>query len=172
LERPLARLAWSWLVATDQVVTYAVRARLPALFGRVVVCDRYAYDTAVEMDVSLPREARRSRQAIAAMLALAPRADVGYVLDVAPQTARARKPDEPWHLDLEGERRQYRLLAHRFGLRILANDGEFADGNDRLVREVIMAFMARFETRLNGLFLANPSQLNPPDPVWVGGAAA
>ncbi|HET8632450.1 MAG TPA: nucleotidyltransferase family protein [Thermomicrobiales bacterium] len=168
LASPPARFAWSWLVAADQVGTYLLRARLPALRGRVVVLDRYAYDTAVEMDASLPAGARWSRLAIAAMLALVPRPQLGYVLDVPPETARERKRDEAWHPDLEGERDAYRALAQRFGLRTLSTEGAFARSNDPLIREVIMTYMRGFETWRNALFLANPSQMNPPDRIWAG----
>jgi thymidylate kinase len=169
MEQPLARFAWSWLVAGDQVATYLLRAWLPARFGRVVVADRYVYDTAVEMDASLPSDARWSRLAIAAMLRLAPRPDAAYVLEVSPETARARKPDEVWHTDLAAERWRYRALADRRGLRLLSTEGAFAESNDRLIREVMTRYMASFETWLNSLFLANPSQKNVPDPVWASG---
>jgi thymidylate kinase len=169
LASPLARFVWAWLVASEQVATFALRARLPALLGRITVTDRYVYDTAVEMDASLPTEARWSRWAIEAMLRWAPRPQTGYVLDLAPETARERKTEEAWHPDLDHERRQYQALAQRFGLRILSNQGPFEASNDRLVREVMTSYMAGWETRLNALFLANPSQKNIPDRVWTAG---
>ncbi|MBI2321229.1 MAG: nucleotidyltransferase family protein, partial [Chloroflexi bacterium] len=158
LGHPLVRFLWAWLVAADQVGTHTLRAGLPALLGRVVVADRYAYDAAVEMDASLPPEARWSRLAIAALLRLMPRPHLAYVLDVAPEAARARKPDEVWHADLEAERHAYRALAERFGLRVLST-------------AVVMAYMADFETWLNALFLGNPGQKNVPDPAWARGGA-
>lgn len=171
LAHPFARFAWAWLVAADQVGSAFLNAYLPARLGRIVVADRYVYDTAVEMDLSLPADARWSRRAIAALLALAPRPRLAYVLDVSAEVARERKPDEVWHADLEGERQRYRALAERWGLRLLSNEGCFAETNDPLIRQVIMDYMADFETWLNALFLANPSQKNAPDLVWARGGA-
>jgi thymidylate kinase len=171
LRHPARRLLWSWLVAADQVGAYLLRAWLPARLGRVVVADRYVYDTAVEMDASLPADARWSRLAIDAMLALTPRPGFAYLLDVSAETARRRKPDEPWHATREEERRRYLGLAQRFGLRVLSNEAAFAESNDTLIREVTMAYMVDFETWLNGLFMANPSQNNLPDPTWARGVA-
>jgi thymidylate kinase len=168
---PLARFGWSWLVALDQVTFYNLRARLPALVGRVVVCDRYAYDAAVDMDWALPADAHWSRLAIAAMLKLVPRPQLAYLLDVAAPAARQRKPEDPWHMDFEGERQRYHALAKRLGLRVLSTEGTFAEANDVLIREAIMAYMAHFETWLNGVFRANPSQMNRPDLAWARGAA-
>ena len=73
--------------------------------------------------------------------------------------------------DLDRERRCYREIAERFGLRVLGNDGTFAETSDVLIREVLDTFMADYETWLNALFLANPSQKNVPDLVWARGGA-
>jgi thymidylate kinase len=167
LANPVLRFGWAWLVALDQFWTYGVRARLPGLLGHVVVSDRYVYDTAVEMDASLPPEARWSRLAIAAMLAAVPRPRFAYVLDTSAATARARKPDEPWHPTWETERTAYARLAERFGLRPLSTEGPFPHSNNRLVREIMMDYEAKIETPLNALFMANPSQRNTPDPAWT-----
>jgi thymidylate kinase len=169
LSNPLVRVAWSWAVAADQLTTYYLRAWLPSRLGRIVVCDRYAYDTAVEMDASLPPDARWSRMAISALTRLAPRPRLAYLLDVAPETARARKPDEPWHAHLDDERRSYLDLAQGYTLRVLSTEGSFARSNDPLIQETFAAYMADFETWANALFYANPSQKNPPDEIWARG---
>lgn len=171
LKNPLQRFLWSWLVAIDQATMYFVRVRLPALLGRVVVCDRYAYDTAVEMNASLPEGARWSRLAIAALLKLVARPQQAFVLNVAPATARARKREEVWHKDPDAERELYLELARRLDLRVISTEGPFADSNDLLIRVAVMTYMASFETRLNALLMANPSQKNVPDRIWLQKAA-
>jgi hypothetical protein len=144
---------------------------LPALRGRIVVADRYAYDTAVEMDATLPPDDRWSRLAIAAMLRLSPRPQAAYLLTVPPQIAQARRPDEALSAETEAERRRYAALAKRHGLRMLPNEGTFATCNDRLVREVLMGYMAGFVTWTNALFMGNPHQKNRPDAIWARGGA-
>jgi thymidylate kinase len=156
----------------DQISTYLLRARLPAALGRVVVCDRFVYDTAVEMAQSLPPDDEWGRRAIRAMLALTPPPDLGYVLDVPPGVARERRPEEGLPGDLDDTRGRYLRVADESGLPLVPNVGSFADVNDALVRDVITRYMAGYETWLNGLFIANPSQRNEPDPIWMGGGAA
>jgi dTMP kinase len=171
LQNPILRLVWSWAVAADQVATYLTRAYFPSCLGRIVVCDRYAYDTAVEMEASLPADATWSRRAIRAMLALTPRPHLAYVLDVSPVTAQARKAGEIWHVDVEHERRRFQALAAQLQLQLLSTEGDFARSNDVLIHDVITHYMAGYETWLNALFFYNPSQKNPPDPVWLHGPA-
>ena len=167
LANPLVRFVWAWMVAADQIATAWWRVWLPARLGRIVVADRYAYDTAVEMDASLPNDAVWSRRAIDVMVRLTPRPDLPYLLRVSPEAARARKPEECWHAGLERERRAYGALAARFSMETLSTDGAFAYSNDALVRDVVTAFMSGYETWLNALFFYNPSQKNRPDPVWL-----
>lgn len=171
LANPLARLAWAWLVAADQVGTYTLRAWLPARLGKVVVCDRYVYDAAVEVAASLPAGAFWSHLAIGAMLRLTPRPGMGYIFQVSPEAIAARRPDEPLPADLEAQQGRYLTIAKEQGLRILSNEQGFAESNDRLIREVITHYMAGYETLLNALFIANPSQRNPPDPIWLAEVA-
>ncbi|HEY8598839.1 MAG TPA: nucleotidyltransferase family protein [Thermomicrobiales bacterium] len=169
LAHPLVRLAWSWLVAFDGLSTAYLRMALPAWRGRIVIADRYVYDTAAEMDATLPANDRASRLAIDALLRLAPRPDHAYLLTVPPDTAQSRRPDERLAADGMAERRRYSTLASHYRLRHLPNDGAFGMSNDRLVRETLMGFMAGFVTRLNGLFMGNPHQKNQPDPIWERG---
>jgi len=166
LSHPLLRWGWTWGVALDQVLSYLVGVHLRARTGKIVVCDRYIYDAAVEVLASLPKEDRVTRAAIAFMLRVVPRPDLGYLLDLEPSDARARKPEEPWHSELDAERRLYLELADRFGLRVVPGRGDFADLNDPIIREAFQIYMGRFETWLNALFVSNPSQRNVPDPVW------
>lgn len=166
LTNPVARLAWAWLVTLDGLLDAYLRIALPARRGRIVIADRYVYDTAVEMDATLPASDRGSRLAIAALLRLAPKPDRAYLLTVPPATAQSRRPDEQLTGDADEERRHYRELALQHGLRQLPNDGPFEVSNDRLVRESLMQFMMGYVTRLNGLFMGNPRQKNRPDPIW------
>jgi thymidylate kinase len=171
LSHPALRLAWSWLVVADQVAAYTLGAWLPTRLGLVIVCDRYAFDTAIEMAASLPPDDRTSRLAIDWLLRLAPRPELAYLLDVSAETARQRKPDEVWHAEIEHERERYLELARQHGLRLLSTEGALADSNDRLVRETIMHYMIDIDTWLGALFLGNPGQKNRPDGYWARGGA-
>jgi thymidylate kinase len=65
------------------------RARRPQT--DVIVMDRYIYDELA----NLPLSNAVTRRFVRAMLALVPRPDIAYLLDVDPETARARKPEYP-----------------------------------------------------------------------------
>ena len=169
LANPVVRTGWVALVALDQMVHAWLRVWLPARLGRVIVADRYVYDTAVEVELSLPPGDRFGRRLNRLMVRLVPRPDRPFLLDVAPAVARARKPGEPWHSDLEAEARLYREIAAQHGLSQVSAAQDLEPSIDSIIREVFTAYMGRFETFLNGLLFANPGQKNPPDPFWVRG---
>jgi hypothetical protein len=118
------------------------------------------------MDATLPRDDRWSRLAIRAMLRLVPRPQAAFVLAVPQEVAAQRRRDEVWAAEPELERERYRALAKTHQLRVMPNDGTFADANDAIFRAIMADYMADFGTPLNGLFGCNPDQKNRPDTVW------
>ncbi len=160
LQNPLLRFLWSYLVTADMVFSYFFQVRLPLLWGKIVICDRYSFDAAAEMECSLSANDRLSRLAIRMMLALVPKPNVAYLLDIPEDTCANRK-DEDTDIDyLRRQRRAYTELADRYHLQVKKTDSDFSTLADEIVSEVMTPYFENFETFLNGLFLSNPSQLN------------
>jgi dTMP kinase len=160
LQNPLLRFLWSYLVAADMVLAYFFKVKLPLLYGKIVVCDRYVFDAAAEMESSLTAKDRLSQLAIKLMLALVPKPDVAYLLDL-PEDVCAQRKDEDTNPDyLRQQRRVYMALADRYDLRLKRTDREFGTTADEIVHEVMVPYYKNFGTFLNGIFLSNPSQLN------------
>ena len=96
--------------------------------------------------------------------ACSPRPRLAYWLDVAPAEARARSPDGLPLEFLSAQAAAYHYLATRWGLRRLASVDDAGDRlgwetiSDRLVYEVLGAYMADYHTWLNALFWKNPGQ--------------
>jgi thymidylate kinase len=160
LKNPLLRFFWSYLVATDMVWSYFLRVRLPLFLGKVVVCDRYVFDAAAEMEGSLAPSDRINRLAIRLMLALSPKPDTAYLLDVSEEACAQRKSENTEADYLRKQRKLYQELAGRYHLRIKNTDREFGDIADEITREVLTQYYRDYGTFLRGLFLSNPGQLN------------
>jgi thymidylate kinase len=142
------------------VLSYFFQVRLPRLRGKVVVCDRYVFDAAAEMECSLLSKDTLNRLAIKLMLALVPKPDAAYLLDV-PEGICAQRKDEDTDADyLRCQRGIYTELVNRYHLRIKKTDREFNVTTDEIVGEVLTPYFDNFQTFLNGLLLSNPSQLN------------
>jgi dTMP kinase len=162
LQNPLLRLFWSYLSAADMIFTYFFQVRLPLFFGKIVICDRYIFDAAAEMACALSPKDRLNRLAIKLMLALVPKPDVAYLLDIPEDICAQRKNDNTGVDYLRRQRGAYLELAGRYHLRIKKTDREFSLTANEITREVLPPYLDNFETFLNGLFLANSSQFNKP----------
>jgi dTMP kinase len=161
LRNPLLRFLWCYLAAADMVLSYFFQVRLPILRGKVVVCDRYVFDAAAEMECSLLPDDRLNRLAIKLMLALVPKPDAAYFLDI-PEDVCAQRKDEDIDADyLRRQRKVYIELVNRYHLRIKKTDRDFNATADEISGEVLTSYFDNFRTFLNSLFLSNPGQLNP-----------
>ncbi len=160
-----ASALWAAANALDVFLSLAWRAWLPRLLGKVVVCDRYTYDAAVEMLSRLGGDGRWVALSPRLLLAISPRPDYAFLLDVPPEVARARGDEETSLVELTAQRRLYLHLASEHGLQVVEASREGNDVCDVVTLTVLRGYQDRFRTLLNGLLLSNPTQLNPDDPL-------
>ncbi|HXG41157.1 MAG TPA: nucleotidyltransferase family protein [Dehalococcoidia bacterium] len=161
---PLPAL-WAAANALDVLVSLAWHAWLPRLLGKVVVCDRYTYDAAAEILSRLGGGGPLATLALRLLLALAPRPDHAFLLDVPPEVASARGDEAAPPSVLAAQRDIYLRLAREHRLWVVDTSGEGRDPRDLVTLAVLRDYQDRFRTLLNGLLLSNPSQLNPDDPM-------
>ena len=168
LFRRALRYAWATANALDLALAYQWRVRLPLLTGRVVICDRYTYDAAVEIAERLgSRDALRSLP-VRLLMVLAPRPRRAYLLDAPADVAAARSLDPEDAGGLAEQRALYAEIAKARHLCVIDCAGEMAEASDRIVREVLTDYEDNFGTLINGLLLSNPGQLNPGDREAMG----
>ncbi len=160
-KRGFTRTASAWANALDLAFLYQWKVRLPLLFGKVVICDRYTADAAVEIADRLGVSDPMSVPAVRMLMALAPAPGSAYLLDLPAEVAafRSADPEDVWAM--LGQRKLYRRVADAAKMHLLDVSEDFADANDRLVRRALQDYEDNFGTFSNGLLLSNPSQLNP-----------
>lgn len=160
-KRGFTRTASAWANALDLAFLYQWKVRLPLLFGKVVICDRYAADAAVEIADRLGVSDPMSVPAVRMLMALAPAPGSAYLLDLPAEVAafRSADPEDVWAM--LGQRKLYRRVADAAKMHLLDVSEDFADANDRLVRRALQDYEDNFGTFSNGLLLSNPTQLNP-----------
>lgn len=152
---------WAWANALDLALYYQWKVRLPLATGKVVICDRYVADAAVEIANRLGTCDPMSLAAVRALVRLSPRPDAAYLLDVDSEAAAERSLDAEDVADLETQRTLYDRVLLGLRMRLLDVTADFAEANDRLVREVLQEYEDGFATLSNAIFLSNPDQLNP-----------
>ncbi|HEY5640198.1 MAG TPA: hypothetical protein VIW01_09115, partial [Dehalococcoidia bacterium] len=144
--------------ALDLALTYQWRVRLPLMTGRVVICDRYTYDAAVEIAERLGPSALEGLP-VKLLFALSPRPRFAYLLDAPADVAAERSLDPEDPGQLAEQRELYREVAEAHGLRVVDASGELAEASDVIVRQVLTDFEDNHRTVVHGLLLSNPDQL-------------
>ncbi|MGH2902537.1 MAG: dTMP kinase [Solirubrobacteraceae bacterium] len=116
----------------------AVRPHL--LRGRIVICDRYMLDSLVHMRYRYGSQ-RRYRLQLAIIRLLAPKPLRSYLLDVSPETARARNREyTPAQIELRA--RLYREEYERLGVKRLDGERSREDLSTQIAFEVWSALCA------------------------------
>jgi dTMP kinase len=161
LSSPLRRTAWVYIVVLDLLWQYLIRVRLPLLRGRVVVCDRYAWDAAAELEASLAPRDRASRLAVRLLLALSPRPNISFLLRAPDPVLAQRKQEQTDPRYLSALTEAYQRLAQAYLFRVKDTGGDFTPLSDDIARETLAIYLEDYRTALGGLFFSNPSQFNP-----------
>jgi len=113
---PIAMLADAWLFSM-------IRVRLRLMLGETLVCDRYVYDTLVDLMLGT-REPEMDRSLVGrCFLRLVPRNAEVFVVDAPAETIIQRRPVMALDLTLEERRWSYQALADRHGLTVIDNSG-------------------------------------------------
>jgi dTMP kinase len=97
----------------------------PRMRGKNIICDRYVYDTVIDLTVNLNVTQETCSKIMKYCLRFAPKPDISFLVDLDEDVAYARKDDIP-SLDYLRKRRElYRLTAEQEDMVVL--DGTHAE---------------------------------------------
>lgn len=161
LRNPVVRWVFSVVYAIDLIWPYVVRARAYILTGNVVVCDRYIYDALVDYALFTGTNPSQPPMALNVLRTLVPRPRAAFVLDVDPDEALRRKPEEGGTAHLTAARAMFLDIAHSHRLDVMPADANAEQVQSAIARASLEAFYARYGTLINWLLRSNPGQLNP-----------
>ena len=86
---------YTMILLVDYYLQLFIRIRLPLLFGKVVICDRYVYDTVIN-DIPLESEDIDTIEKwINRIFNFAPKPDIVFLIDVPEEISMMRKKDIP-----------------------------------------------------------------------------
>ncbi len=160
LRNPFVRWVFSIVYAIDLKMIYVIKVRLMLMNGKVVICDRYVYDALVDFALFTGTDASKPPFAINVMRALVPWPRVAVVLDVDPEEALRRKPEEGGTAHLEAARTMFLDLAKSHRLTVLPAGAPAEVIQARLAHTALEAFYCRYSTLINWMLRSNPGQIN------------
>jgi len=137
LKKSLARI-WQNMVLFDYLLQVLIKIRIPLLFGKVVVCDRYLYDTLVDFAVDSSCSKGKFKNMLKMrVVSLFPKPDVLFLLDVPEEVALKRKRDIKALTHLLDRRVFFLVLAKELhSIEVIDNSGYFNNTQCRIQDEV------------------------------------
>jgi len=131
---------YEWSILFDQVIQINLKIRPRLLSGKIVICDRYVFDTVItDIAVDLDYSNSDTINLINKLFHVTPKPGITFLIDVPEEVAYRRKNDIP-HLSYLSERRKlYLAVGKSFG--VITLDGsksinEVSEEAYRLILEV------------------------------------
>jgi len=110
----------------DYSLQIIFKVKLPLIFGKNIVCDRYIYDTMItDLSVDMNYSRDKVTNVLKNLLRFFPEPNITFLIDVPEEIAYKRKDDTPSIEYLRERREIYLDVGRKYGMIIL-------DGSKRL----------------------------------------
>ena len=121
----------------DYRVQIFFKVKLPLIFGKNIVCDRYAYDTIItDLSVDMNYSKDTVMSMLNNLLRFFPEPDITFLIDVPEEIAYQRKDDTPAVEYLEERRKVYLDVGKAYGMMILDGSKSLEELKDSIQKEV------------------------------------
>ena len=121
-QKPNVRRSWVAMALADSLVQYALKLRTWIARGDVVLCDRYLWDSEMDLNLRFPELKEPIRRAMKGLDLLCPKPDIALLLVLSMEKAseRMRQKDEPFPDPEETRQDRYQRYMS------LGSNGKFA----------------------------------------------
>ncbi len=116
---PFLYIVYTVMLLLDYLPQMARKVVIPLKMGEGIVSDRYVYDTAINMVMNRGCDMDGLLRTIRSFLAVLPKPDITFLVDVPEEVAFSRKDDVPDIAYLKEKRPIYIELARRMGMPVL-----------------------------------------------------
>lgn len=123
----LISFLYPWILFIDMIPMYIAKIFLPMRFGYTVVCDRFIYDTFVDLMIDLKDDEIQERFVGKLFLRLIPKNTKVILLDLNESIIRNRRRDLVNDHSLEIRREMYLMMANKFKVPIVNNAKEIKE---------------------------------------------
>jgi dTMP kinase len=119
-KHPLLSGLYQHLLLFDYFFQILFKVKLPLLFGKNIVCDRYIYDTIVtDLSVDFNYTEEDVKTSLSKILSPFPTPDITFLIDLPEEIAYQRKDDVPSIEYLRDRRKMYLYMGEEYKMMIL-----------------------------------------------------
>ena len=110
---------YQYNVLLDYSLQIFLKIKVPLIFGKNIICDRYIYDTIVDLKVDLHYPDAKIKNILKNLFYLLPKPELIFLIDVPEEIAFQRKDDTPSIEYLRERRNIYLNIGKEYGMVIL-----------------------------------------------------
>jgi dTMP kinase len=136
------------LLLLEMLYQYFFKVTLPLLLRKVVICDRYIYDTLIDMTTryDLDKSSLEGRLFTKILTALIPRPDVAYVLDLRLEgVCNRREVGFEEMLLIRDQIDLYKKLSSTYNLQHINNDRAISKISNEMIHEILTGYYKKWE---------------------------
>ena len=128
--------AYEYLVLFDYLCRSFIEIRVPLIFGRSVVSDRYIYDVVANLAVDLGYSDEASGSLLSKLSHLLPKPNITFLIDMSEEACYPRKNDIPSIEHLKWRRKIYLSIGKEVGTNMLDGSVSIRELEDIIQDEV------------------------------------
>lgn len=108
------------ILLLDYLLQISFKVKLPLIFGKNIVCDRYVYDTIItDLSVDMNYSKEKVMKLLNNLLRFFPEPDITFLIDAPEELAYQRKDDTPSIKYLKERRRMYLDVGEEYRMMVL-----------------------------------------------------
>ena len=144
----LAIMLWRWFNVFEMIIFYFFKIRVPMLFGKVIIADRYVYDSMVDMEY-MAKSDDFGRVIYSMLKYLTPKPDLSFFLDVDTGSIIKRGGDEIKE-ELVTKKTHYKKIVAEMEAVCVDNNSMFHNASEKISRIALREFFSKYPEKFKG----------------------
>ena len=128
---------YPWILFFDTLLFTTIKVYIPMLFGTSIVCDRFVYDTLIDMAVATKDHEIYKKPVGTLFLKLIPKNAHFVMLDLDKSTIFSRRPELKDDLTFDERYALYESLSSQFNINVEGNCGNVSQVNCSLINRLL-----------------------------------
>jgi len=134
----LISVVYPWILLMDTLLFTTVKVYIPMFFGTTIVCDRFVYDTLIDLAVATRDHEVYNKSVGKLFLKLIPANARFIMLNLDKATVLSRREELMDDVTFDDRYELYRSFSDEFDMRVVDNGGAVEDVNELIVSGLVV----------------------------------
>lgn len=127
---------YPWMLLVDMAIFTTMKIKIPMYLGRTIVCDRFIYDTLVDIAISIKDYEIYNKSICELFLKLIPENAKFIMLDLEKLTILSRRPEIMYDMTFNDRYELYRRFKDNYKIPMVDNSENIGDVNNLILNTI------------------------------------